>query len=105
MCHFPIFVYFKNDFAKLYTIHAYFSPRKFDPQNPDKVWVKRMISYVWSFMKRSRTKENVKLLETLIKEALERYERRIFLRDGKIIHAVYINRTFRMHTFLPKKIL
>ncbi len=56
-------------------------------------------------MKRSRTKENVKLLETLIKEALERYERRIFLRDGKIIHAVYINRTFRMHTFLPKKIL
>ena len=56
-------------------------------------------------MKRSRTKENVKLLETLIKEALERYERRRFLRDGKITHAVYINRTFRMHKFLPKKIL
>lgn len=56
-------------FAQLYTIHAYFPPSKFEPQNPDKVWVKRMIPCVWSFMKRRRTKDYVKLLETLIKEA------------------------------------
>ena len=49
--------------------HAYFPPSKFDPQNPDKVLVKRMIPCVQSFMKRRRTKAYVKLLETLIKEA------------------------------------
>ena len=44
-------------FAQLYTIHAYFPPSKYDPEKPDRVWVKRMIPCVWSFMKRRRTKD------------------------------------------------
>ena len=56
-------------FAQLYKIHAYFSPKIYDKQHPDRVWVKRMIPCVWSFMKRSRIKDYVKLFKFLVKEA------------------------------------
>ena len=40
-----------------------------DKEHPNRVWVKRMIPCVWSFMKRRRPKDYVKLLEILLKEA------------------------------------
>jgi hypothetical protein len=41
-------------FAQLYAIHVNFPPKTYDKQHPDRVWVKRMIPCVWSFMKRRR---------------------------------------------------
>ena len=56
-------------FAQMYTIHSYFPPRTYDKEHRNRVWVKRMIPCVWSFMKRRRPKDYVKLLEILLKEA------------------------------------
>ena len=53
----------------MYTIHAYFPPKTYEKEHPDRVWVKRMIPCVCSFMKRRRTKDYAKLLEILVKEA------------------------------------
>ena len=53
----------------MYTIHAYFPPKTYNKEHPDRVWVKRMIPCVCSFMKRRRTKDYAKLLEILVKEA------------------------------------
>ena len=53
----------------MYTIHSYFPPKTYDKEHSNRVWIKRMIPCVWSFMKRRRTKDYAKLLEILVKEA------------------------------------
>ena len=58
-------------FGQLYTIHAFYPSKDYDKANPDKVWVKRMIPAVWAFMKKRRTKDYVRLLQSLSSSALE----------------------------------
>ena len=45
--------------------------QKFDKENTDQVWVKRMIPCVWVYMKRRRTKDYVAILKALKNAALQ----------------------------------
>lgn len=58
-------------FGQLYTIHAYFPSKKFDKDNEDQVWVKRMIPCVWAYMKRRRTKDYLRVLDSVKIAAFE----------------------------------
>jgi len=52
------------DIFRMYPIYAYFPPKTNDKEHPDRVWVKRVIPCVWSFMKRRRNKEYVNLFSS-----------------------------------------
>ena len=60
-------------FCQLYTLYAYFPPIGRYDNESDRVWVKRMLPRAWIFMKRRRTKDFIRVLKSLAKEA-EKYQ-------------------------------